>query len=611
MAYSKSNSGKKRAGSRKGPKNQGSRGYPFEFRLKIARMYLEEGHTARMLSDEFGMSIETISRWAKVYQERGENGLKANFWCKTGSKPKRQSKVPAAVKEKIVALKKENPSFGIRRICDCLRRFFFLKASPSTARATLAEADLLTKKPAKPKRNPAKPRFFERATPNQMWQSDICCFRMAGKNAYLIGFIDDYSRYVVSMELYLSQTANNLLEVYRRGTMEYGPPREMLTDNGRQYTNWRGTTKFEKELKKDGVSHFRSRPHHPQTLGKIERFWKSILEEFLSRSRFDSLEEARERLALWIKYYNHKRPHQGIGGLCPADRYFEIQNELRETLAKGVEDNALELALRGKPRDPFYMVGRMGGQNVVISAEKGKVRMSVDGKEASGSKELVYDVKGKDSNHDDHEKEASSQGVRGQGEVVGGAVDLDGTAHGLGGLPGVVHQLHALGRLAEPGHGGHALGLGAQTQEQGASGPQPAAGEAHRTQDHQEERRAGEVGGPLGDRPEEAEDQGLVAPEGGDDARWRQAPKRDDDPGRSLNQPERDDGRWIDEPGREESGRWLDPTEQDDRRWEPEPPEDGPDGSGLRRVEEDGGGHKGPLRSDQRQGRLPGTGHIP
>jgi hypothetical protein len=112
-------------------------------------------------------------------------------------------------------------------------------------------------------------------------------------------------------------------------------------------------------MKKDRVKHIRSRPHHPMTLGKIERFWKSILGEFLQRAQFDSFEQAVERTAFWVKYYNHKRPHQGIGGLCPADRFFEIAHDLKKTLQRGVEENVLELALRGRPVDPFYMVGRM------------------------------------------------------------------------------------------------------------------------------------------------------------------------------------------------------------------------------------------------------------
>ena len=77
------------------------------------------------------------------------------------------------------------------------------------------------------------------------------------------------------------------------------------------------------------MHHIKSQPHHPMTLGKIERFWKTIFLEFLARAQFESFEDAQERIRQWVKYYNHKRPHQGIGGLCSADRYLEIQTELR------------------------------------------------------------------------------------------------------------------------------------------------------------------------------------------------------------------------------------------------------------------------------------------
>ena len=237
-----------------------------------------------------------------------------------------------------------------------------------------------------------RPRFFERSTPNQLWQSDIFTFRLGGRYAYLIGFIDDYSRYMAGLELYRTQTADQVLEVYRRAIGEYGVPKEMLTDRGRQYTNWRGSTRFERELTKDRIKHIKSQPHHPMTLGKIERFWKTIYEEFLVRAQFGSFEEARERIRHWLKYYNHKRPHQGIGGLCPADRYFEIQGELKKAMEQGIADNVLEMALRGKPKDPFYMVGRMEGQSVVLRAEKGKLRLMVDDEESGRKREMVYDV---------------------------------------------------------------------------------------------------------------------------------------------------------------------------------------------------------------------------
>ena len=173
-------------------------------------------------------------------------------------------------------MKGEHPEYGPRRISDVLKRFFFMRTSPATVHKTLATRGLVKKAPVKAEKNPPKPRFFERARPNQMWQSDIFTFRLGGKNAYLIGFIDDYSRYMTGLGLYRSQTAEHVLEVYRRAVGEYGVPKEMLTDNGRQYANWRGKTRFEQELEKDRVHHIRSRPHHPMTLGKIERFWKTI-----------------------------------------------------------------------------------------------------------------------------------------------------------------------------------------------------------------------------------------------------------------------------------------------------------------------------------------------
>jgi len=256
----------------------------------------------------------------------------------------------------------------------------------------------------------------------------------------------------VGLELYRSQTADQVIEVYRRAVSEYGVPKEVLTDQGRQYTSWRGATRFERELVKDRVKHIKSQAHHPMTLGKIERFWKTIFEEFLVRAQFGSFEEAQERVRHWVRYYNHKRPHQGIGGLCPADRYFEIQGELRKTIERGIEENVLEMALRGKPREPFYMVGRMEGQSVVLRAEKGKLRLIVDDEEGGKVQEMVYEVKAGEGREDrggkgreaqggeaedGGEKRAEDFGAYAEGEVLGSVVGIDGEVQDWGGLPGV------------------------------------------------------------------------------------------------------------------------------------------------------------------------------
>ena len=165
---------------------------------------------------------------------------------------------------------------------------------------------------------------------------------------------------MVGLDVFRSQTAEPVLEVYRTAMAEYGVPKEMLSDQGRQYSSWRGTTRFEAELRKDRVHPSKSRPPDHMTLGKIERFWKTSGEEFLVRAQFDSFESAGERIRLWVKHYNHRRrPHQSLAGLCPADRFFAIAQELRQVIERGIQENVLELALRGQPHSPFYRVGRM------------------------------------------------------------------------------------------------------------------------------------------------------------------------------------------------------------------------------------------------------------
>jgi transposase InsO family protein len=394
-------------------------------------LHLEEGFSAELIARQMGVGQSTLSKWARLYRDQGEAGLKSK---KAG--PRRQRpKVAAAVKTKVVELQRRHPDLGIQKISQFLRRVLFLPVSRETVRRTLHEQQLLKKPKPQPRRNPPQPRFFERSTPNQMWQTDIFTFRLGGKNAYLIGFLDDYSRYVVGLDVFRSQTAEHVLEVYRTAIAEYGVPKEVLSDQGRQYCSWRGTTRFQAELRQDRVHHLKSRPHHPMTLGKIERFWKTIWEEFLVRAQFDSFESARERVRLWVKHYNHPRPHQALDGLCPAERFFAIAQELRQVIERGIQENVLELALRGQPRSPFYLVGRMGEQSVVIRAEKGKVKMLVEGEEQPPTREVIYNLEG--GTHDPRSQtEEGTAPLPCAATSPSGPVDLDRAPSPRGSLSG-------------------------------------------------------------------------------------------------------------------------------------------------------------------------------
>jgi transposase InsO family protein len=344
---------------------------------------------------------------------------------------------------------------GIQKISQLLRRVWFLPVSRETVRRRLHEQQLLKKRKPQPQRHPPQPRFFERSTPNQMWQTDIFTFRLGGKNAYRIGFLDDYSRYVVGLDVFRSQTAEQVLEVYHTAMAEYGVPKEGLSDQGRQYSSWRGTTRFQAELRKDRVPHLKSRPHHPMTLGKIERFWKTIWEEFLVRAQFESFESARERVRLWVKHYNHQRPHQALEGLCPADRFFAIAQELRQVIERGIQENVLELALRGQPCSPFYMVGRRGEQSVVIRAEKGKVKMLVEGEEPQANREVTYNLEGGTHDHRSQSEEGTAP-LQCAATSPSGPVDLDRAPSPRGSLSGTSDPSGRALPLGEAGSGGDA-----------------------------------------------------------------------------------------------------------------------------------------------------------
>src|SRR5688572_11376573 len=116
--------------------------------------------------------------------------------------------------------------------------------------------------------------------------------------------MDDHSRFIVSHALAHHQRSELVMEALARGIATYGTPEEILTDQGRQYTAWRGETDFERELRRNGIRHVKSRPQHPQTLGKVERFWKTLWDEFPQTITMPK-EETHEPIA------THPRIHQG------------------------------------------------------------------------------------------------------------------------------------------------------------------------------------------------------------------------------------------------------------------------------------------------------------
>ena len=340
-----------------------------EQRLLLLDTWQRSGLPAGDFAAMVGLSKHTLYGWKKRFDQLGPAGLLDQpRGARSGSR------VPDLTKRTILMLKKANPEFGCQRISDLLTRGPALPASASAVAQVLREAGYeLQENPTRP--HPDHVRSFERARPQQLWQTDLFTFVLKRQNrrVYLVAFLDDHSRFITSYGLHASQSGALVLEVLRSAIASYGSPEEILTDNGSQYVTWRGKGAFTRELEKRGIRQVVAAPRRPQTLGKIERFWGTLWRECVETAVFVDLGDAQRRIGLFIDHYNFQRPHQGIGGLVPADRYFGAAPEVRRTLQARVAANALELARSGVPKAPFYLTGQVGGQPFSVHAEGERV----------------------------------------------------------------------------------------------------------------------------------------------------------------------------------------------------------------------------------------------
>ena len=346
-------------------------------RLLILDSWQRSGLPAGDFAPLVGVSKHTLYAWKKQFAEHGPAGLL--------DQPRgtaKGSRLPELTKRTILMLKQANPDWGCQRISDALLRGPALPASASAVARVLHEAGYELQEVAT-RPHPDKVRSFERAKPNQLWQTDLFTFILKRQNrrVYLVAFLDDHSRFLVSYGLHASQSTALVLEVLRAGIDSYGSPEEILTDNGSQYVTWRGKSAFAKELEKRGIRQIVAQPRRPQTLGKIERFWGTLWRECVESAVFLDLEDARRRIGLFIDHYNFQRPHRGAEGLVPADRFFGAAADVLRTLKERVAANALELARQGVPKTPFYVTGQVAGQAFSVHAEGERMILTREGQQ--------------------------------------------------------------------------------------------------------------------------------------------------------------------------------------------------------------------------------------
>ena len=205
--------------------------YSARQRLLILDAWTRSGLSATDFASICQVPASTLYEWRRRFMEDGPAGLE--------NKPRgpgRGSKLDSVTRRAILMLKGQNPDWGIQRIHDVLRRSEGFSASPAAIRRLLKQAGYeLTELPAK--RHPDKPRSFERAAPNRMWQTDLFTFTLkrSKRRVHLVGFMDDHSRFIVGFTLHASAAGAMVRECLQAAIARFGAPREVLTDRGTQY----------------------------------------------------------------------------------------------------------------------------------------------------------------------------------------------------------------------------------------------------------------------------------------------------------------------------------------------------------------------------------------
>jgi transposase InsO family protein len=270
------------------------------------------------------VSRQTFYKWRRRFQEQGLPGLEERSRRPLCSPGQTAAAVEDAVLRKRKQLIEQGCDHGPQSIVWALQRDEMPDVpSRSTAWRILTRRGAIVPQPQKRPKSATKRFTFSR--PNECWQSDWTQWALTdGTPVAIAGSLDDHSRYVPALRAGPGQATGDLVwSVMLAGITECGIPSMSLTDNGFVYTGkWRGfEATFEANLRALGTQTINSTPFHPQTCGKIERFWQTLKKWLRARDAPDTLADLNHLLDQFREFYNHQRPHRALRGATPAEAF--------------------------------------------------------------------------------------------------------------------------------------------------------------------------------------------------------------------------------------------------------------------------------------------------
>lgn len=288
-----------------------------ELRREVLIEAERTGLTVTEICLRYGISRQTYYRYRRRYLSEGLAGLEDR--SRRPHQPANQ--IPADLEVRIVQMRQDHPRWGARRIRAELTRAGIDPPVVSTIHQVLVRNGLVAVRP--PRQGRADKRF-EREIANDLWQIDATRIVAADETeVWVVDVIDDHSRFLLAAIAGPAATGDLAWDAFEIAASRYGLPRQVLSDNGLIFTGRLHGTEvaFEVSLKELGVELINSAPYHPQTLGKLERFHRTVKEWLHDEGPPETLEHLQELLDGFRFHYNRRRPHQGIDDATPAERY--------------------------------------------------------------------------------------------------------------------------------------------------------------------------------------------------------------------------------------------------------------------------------------------------
>jgi transposase InsO family protein len=288
----------------------------------VVTAILVEGRTKSEVARDYDVSRQWIHELVKRFLAEGDAGLVPRS-RRPRSNPAR---VADAVEDAIVALRKELEERGFdagaHTIAYHLSERGLTSPSVATIWRILSRRGFVTPQPQK--RPKAAAIRFCAEMPNERWQEDITHWKLAdGADVEILNAIDDHSRFLVGSDALAVFKAADVVASFHEAAGAYGFPAQLLTDNGAVFTAAPrgGRCALELECDRLGIRDINSRPYHPQTCGKVERFHQTLKRYLAKQDPADSVRELQAQLDTFRTYYNEVRPHRAIGRRPPAGAY--------------------------------------------------------------------------------------------------------------------------------------------------------------------------------------------------------------------------------------------------------------------------------------------------